>query len=256
MNAAVCFCENSRNPEPPLATVNDVTIQPKALYQEMGQLKAEMDMRNHRLSDRQIQRLRSQLIENLIERELLYQQARQRKIRIRSKWVNGALSELREQLGSPEAMKTYLTSSGLDQKELEERIRRGLVVRRLLRREALRNIKVSEAEIRAFYREHADLFRQGEKIRVRHILVEVNDWKDPDQQAAARRKIHAFQERIEAGAKFAVLALEFSDCRARLAAETWDISPRTRWSMRSPRPQTRSNRVKSVTSSPRASAIT
>ena len=215
MEIPVCFSENSRTPEPALATVNDVAIYPKELYQEMGQLKAEMDMRNRPLYDSQIEQLRSQLTENLIERELLYQHAQQRNIRIRSKWVNDALKELKDQLGSAAAMKTYLTSSGLTEQELETRIRKGLVVRRMLRREALRAIKVSEAEIQAFYREHPELFQQGEKIRVRHILAEVKDWKNPDQQAAALQKIQSFQNRIEQGTRFAVLALEFSDCPSR-----------------------------------------
>lgn len=211
-NSTVCLSENSRAPEPALATVNDIAIYPKELYQEMGQLKAEMEMRNRPLSERQIEQLRSQLVENLIERELLYQHAQQRKILIRSKWVNDALKELQEQLGSPAAMKTYLTGSGMTKRELEERVSKGLVVRRMLRREALRSIKVSEAEIQAFYREHAELFQQGEKVRVRHILTEVKDWKNQDQQTAAMQKIRAFQNQIETGAKFAVLALEFSDC--------------------------------------------
>lgn len=212
LTTTVCRSETSRAPEPPLATVNGVAIRPKVLYQEMGQLRAEMDMRNHPLSDRQIKQLRSQLVENIIERELLYQQAGQRNIRIRSKWVNEALKELQDQLGSSASMKTYLTTSGLTESELQERIRKGLVVRRLLRRDALRSVKVSEAEIQAFYRQHTELFRQGEKIRVRHILAAVQNWKNTDQQTSALQKIHALQNRIESGATLAVLALDFSDC--------------------------------------------
>jgi len=212
IHTPLCFSETHRTPTPALATVNDTAIYPKDLAREMGQLRAEMILRNRPLSDRQLDRLRSQFIENIIDRELLYQHAQQKNIQIRSQWIGATLKELQDQLGSRSALKTYLANSGLNQEELEERIRKGLIVRRLLRREALRTIRVSEAEIQAFYRKNAALFDAGEKIRVRHILVAVNDPQNKDDQTAALSKIQTLQRRIEAGEKLAVLALDYSDC--------------------------------------------
>ncbi|HEX5758304.1 MAG TPA: peptidyl-prolyl cis-trans isomerase [Thermoanaerobaculia bacterium] len=66
----------------------------------------------------------------------------------------------------------------------------------------------SEAEVRAYYDEHADEFTRDEQVRARHVLVMIDD-DTPD--AAARAKVEAARRRIEAGEDFAKVAAEVSE---------------------------------------------
>jgi parvulin-like peptidyl-prolyl isomerase len=120
-----------------LAVVNDVAISQQDLSVEAAQLKAELQFRNRPLSNSQLSRLRKQLIENLIDRELLYQQAKQRKILIQKRWVDLALKELKHQLGGRAAYERFLENTGMTESMLRARIQKGLIVRRLLRREVI-----------------------------------------------------------------------------------------------------------------------
>lgn len=196
----------------PLVVVNDAAITTTDLAQERRQLQAEMEMRNRPLSDRQVALLNDQLLDNLIKRELLYQKAQQKKMQVRSQWVDRALGELKAQLGSSKAFQNYLLNTGLDEPRLKESIRKGLIVRRLLRREVIRRIRVSEAEMQAFYRRHPEYFRRGEQIRARHILIAFDNKTDGTKRDDALLRIQAIQSKLRQGSKFAALALEYSDC--------------------------------------------
>ncbi len=194
-----------------LAVVNDVAISQQDLSIEAAQLKAELQFRNRLLSNGQLSRLRKQLIENLIDRELLYQQAQQRNIQIRKRWVDLALKELKNQLGNRAAYKRFLENTGLTESILRARIQKGLIIRRLLRREVIRQIKVSEAEMQAFYRKHPEYFQRKERIRVRHILIAFGDENDKVKRGNALLRIQSIQLMLHENADFASLALEHSD---------------------------------------------
>jgi peptidyl-prolyl cis-trans isomerase C len=214
----VCYAQTRRGSETILAKVNGTAITVHDLDCEIAQLRAEMDLRNQPITNEQVNRLRHELIENLIERELLYQHARENKISIRSRWVNAALADFKSELGGAAALRTYLAASGQTHSQLKATLEKGLAVRRLLRREAIRTVRVREAEMQAFYRRHPEFFERGEQIRVRHILIAVNDWNNEGQRTKAWKKINALKMRIEKGENFAVLALEYSDGPSRIQA--------------------------------------
>ena len=176
-----------------LAVVNDVAITQQDLTLEAAQLKAELKFRNRPLSNGQLSRLRKQLIENLIDRELLYQQAQQRNIQIRKRWVDLALKELKNQLGDRAAYQRFLENTGMTGSMLHARIQKGLIIRRLLRREVIRQIKVSEAEMQAFYRKHPEYFQHKERIRVRHILIAFGEKNDKVERGNALLRIQSIQ---------------------------------------------------------------
>ena len=194
-----------------LAVVNDVAITQQDLAIEAAQLSAEMRFRNRPLTNGQLSRLRKQLIENLIDRELLYQRARQRKIQIRKRWVDLALKELKGQLGDKTAYQSFLKQTGLTDKQLKARIQKGLIVRRLLRREVIRQIKVSEAEMQAFFKQHPEFFQRKERVRVRHILIAFNGQDNATKRGNALLRLQSIQLMLHENTDFASLAIEHSD---------------------------------------------
>ncbi|MEJ2040313.1 MAG: SurA N-terminal domain-containing protein, partial [Desulfosarcinaceae bacterium] len=141
----VAWAQGDPSADQPVATVNSVDIARHDLDSEILELKMEMDFRNRSLSNLQIQPLRSQLLETLIERELLYQKARERNLQVRDRWVDRAIDQLKIRLkGHAVSMQDYLASINTTEEQLRERVRKGLMIQRVLRREVLRQIKVSE----------------------------------------------------------------------------------------------------------------
>ena len=207
----VAWAQGDPSADQPVATVNSVHIARHDLDSEILELKMEMDFRNRSLSNLQIQPLRSQLLETLIERELLYQKARERNLQVRDRWVDRAIDQLKIRLkGHAVSMQDYLASINTTAEQLRERVRKGLTIQRLLRREVLRQIKVSETEMKAFYQRHPDYFKGKEEIRARHILIEVPPGADEDKRNQALLQIQALSRQLAQGANFGVLALEYS----------------------------------------------
>lgn len=194
-----------------LVRVNDVPITRRDFQIEISMLKAEMEQRNHTLSDHQLARLGRQLVKNLIQRELLHQKAQQKKISIRDRWVAKALSDFKAKLRTKSAYEDYLDKATIDETQLKALITKGLIVRRLLRRDVIRQIKVSEAEMQAFYRKHPEFFNRREKVRIRHIMISGDGSGNLSKKGEALVRIQAILKKILEGGNFAALALEYSD---------------------------------------------
>lgn len=104
---------------------------------------------------------------------------------------------------------------GFDRKpEVRERL--GYFVDDFLAREYLTKVviagvKVSDAELRAYYQEHAKDFVMPEQAIVRHIFIGIADAADSQAKTAARSKAEGVLERLKKGEDFAAVAAEASE---------------------------------------------
>lgn len=198
-----------------LAVVNETKITRQDLEQEALLLEAEMRHRNTVLSKRKLDRLKRQLVENLIERELLYQRAQQKKIEIRNRWVDRAMIDLKRDLKAKSGYTAYLEDAKINESQLKTRIRKGLIVRRLLRRDVIRQIKVSESEMQAFYKGHPEYFQRREQVRVRQIMIAFDRKNERSGRGEALLRIQTIQDKLVQGGNFAALALDYSEDNSR-----------------------------------------
>jgi peptidyl-prolyl cis-trans isomerase C len=208
LHSPPCHAQIAPNP---LAIVNGVSITTQNMRQEATIIAADAQERNLKWTQKQILGLDAEIVTTLVDRELVFQQAHQRNIKIRSPWVERALSELKTQIGSAAAFDAYLKETGLNEEQLKERIRKGLIVKRLLYRDVLRRIKVSEAEMQAFFRRYPEYFIRKDEIRVRQIFIAFPDGEDISSRGAALLRIQSIQDRLRKGESFSALALEYSE---------------------------------------------
>jgi peptidyl-prolyl cis-trans isomerase C len=212
---AVLICFVTPRPGQPaqdqLAVVNDVPITRQDVIQEAAVIAADIQLRNLMWTKEQITGLNNQILGTLIDRELLYQRARLRDIEIRSQWIERALMELKAKIGNAAAFDAYLKSIDLSEEQLRERIQKGLIVKRLLHREVIRQIKVSEAEMQTFFGRHPEFFIHKDQARVRQIFVAFPKTDDVSARGDALLRIQSIQDRLRQGIDFAALALEYSE---------------------------------------------
>jgi len=194
-----------------LAVVHDVPITAQDGMNEAAVIAADIQLRNLMWTKKQIAGLSKQVLATLIDRELLYQRAQQRNIKIRSQWIERALMDLKAKIGNAAAFDAYLKSSGLSEEQLRERIQKGLIVKRLLHREVIRRIKVSEAEMQAFFSRYPEFFIRKDQVRVRQIFIAFPQGNDLSARGDALLRIQSIQDRLRQGADFAALALEHSE---------------------------------------------
>jgi peptidyl-prolyl cis-trans isomerase C len=157
-------------------------------------------------------RLKREALDQLIEQEVLYQEAERRKLTASPADAERAVAVLRAQFKRPGSFQRKLERGGFTEVTYQEYVRRQLSIRRLLDQEvAAGKITVTDEEAHAFYASRPDLFTEPEAVRVRHILVSVK----PEASEAERKKARRAAEKLLAqarkkGADFAALAAKHS----------------------------------------------
>jgi peptidyl-prolyl cis-trans isomerase C len=80
-----------------------------------------------------------------------------------------------------------------------------------IRQEVLGKISIPEEDLKKYYESHEDEFKTPEMVRVRHILVKVDQSASEKDKKAAKKKAEGILKKIRSGEDFAKLAAEVSD---------------------------------------------
>jgi len=111
-----------------------------------------------------------------------------------------------------EDFKKRVVEMGRDFNEFRDQVRNGMKYQQMMDKLAADKLAVSEEDIKAYYDQNPDRFKQEEEVQASHILVKVDPNASEADKAAAKAKIDALLVRVKAGEDFAAIAKEASDC--------------------------------------------
>ncbi|MBS3808714.1 MAG: peptidyl-prolyl cis-trans isomerase [Desulfobacterales bacterium] len=94
---------------------------------------------------------------------------------------------------------------------LKKQIKENLAIRKLIDEKIASKISVSDEEIKDYYENNQDEFKNPEKVHARHILVKSQQDASDEKKAEARKKIEEVQKKLEQGNDFSELAKEYSE---------------------------------------------
>ncbi len=140
---------------------------------------------------------RRNLLNQLIEDKLVYQEAKKRKIEILENELEERVLEFKRRFKNEEDFNKMIVAQGLTETKLKEKYRQQLAIRRLHIMEIKNKILVSPKEIEDFYTAHEKEFNQPEKIKLRSITVR----KAPDKQGKKDEEAKLKSEQILADLK-------------------------------------------------------
>jgi len=148
------------------------------------------------------------VIERLIHDKLLLCEAKKRKIEIDDKDVEAKLDEVRQRFTSEKEFEQTLAAENVVLNDLERKFRERLMIDRLIEMELRKDISVTPNEILLYYEDNRQTFREPKKIRLRAILIRVDENRTEEQAIASAKEI---LNRIETGGNFASLAKKYSE---------------------------------------------
>jgi parvulin-like peptidyl-prolyl isomerase len=159
--------------------------------------------------------IRQQLLENLIDRELLVQEARRQELTVSTARVLRRIERLPAEL-QPETTAAS-ASNGVDDggDAFFRYVRTGMLIERLLEKQLPQIGAVSERSARGYYEENAAHFIYPEEVHLRHILVKVPPESTVAERQQAYLRIQAIEQRLAEGGNFTALAIETSECPSR-----------------------------------------
>ena len=191
-----------------IAIVEDDVITDHQLSREIERLSEEFARQGQRLPDNDA--LRRQVLELMITKSIIFQQADSRGIRITDTQLNRTMQNLAKQNGLTLAgFREALLAKGMDYRQFRENIRRELAISRIQSSYASSNVEVSDQEVEDFL-QRSDT-RQNTEFLLSHILVALPDGASSNQVARARARIESIAEQVRDGEDFARLAGAQSD---------------------------------------------
>lgn len=197
--------------DPKVAIVNKAVIFKSELDRDVSLILKKFKDKKEGVPEDRIPAIRKKALEDLIDRELLYQEGVKQKITIDPLVVDRQFELIKKMYSDEKIFSDKLSFMHLSESEMKSQIEKNLIVRRFINEKIAMGILVSEDESLAFYKKNMKKFRQAEKIRARHILVKVSPDATPPEKAEARKKIETILKRIRNGEKFEDLARKFSE---------------------------------------------
>jgi len=161
-------------------------------------------------SDVEMRRL---ALRQLVEHYLLLDEARSKYLggesvkKVLDQFAADRLREFERKVGSPLEARRALRGMGMSVEEFKRYQTEALLVGKLLWEEVDSQVHVSPAQMRRYYREHLDEFKEPRTIIYRQILFPLAEGTD---EAATRRLAQQVLGRLRAGEDFAALADEYS----------------------------------------------
>ncbi|RMF84168.1 MAG: peptidylprolyl isomerase [Nitrospinota bacterium] len=192
-----------------VAVVNGVSITSQELDNEfLSQTRVPFAMVQ---DNPQAQQIRKRILDQLIDRQLLIQEARRQKLAVDAKTVEEQFQHIRSRFPSEEAFQQVLEARGLTEEKLKENIQEELLRQQIIQKEILDKVSTSPDELKTFFQQHKEQYAQKEEVRARHILIKVAPNASAEEDQKAKERAQEILKRAQKGEDFAELAKQYSE---------------------------------------------
>ena len=189
----------------PVALVNGIAITTRELDAEFNRLlispNTHADINTKKKED-----LRKIALDELIVRELAYQHAKSSGFLVSQVELTASEKRIRHRYKSEKDFQQALAAEQITEQELQSRIERDLLLKKVFQVEIEAKAKVTEADIRRYYDQNRAKFLLPESLNLEGILIRTDS-----SPAEAKRKIDDVFAKLKAGADFGELAYKVSE---------------------------------------------
>jgi peptidyl-prolyl cis-trans isomerase SurA len=202
-----------------MATVNGKEISRSELDKSYNNYKATQGDAPQEPSAEQANIVRLNLLRQMIDEEILQQQAAKLNLAASDEDVNAKLTEFKAPYTQEEFDK-QLKQRNMTLDDLKLQIRRNLTTNKLINKEIESKINITDADISSYYAAHKAEFNV---IEPQYHLARIVVTTTPSQQSGnlqnskasneidARKKIQTVHDRLETGEDFSAVAMNFSE---------------------------------------------
>jgi peptidyl-prolyl cis-trans isomerase SurA len=163
--------------------------------------------------------LKLNVLDELINNEILLERAKKLNMEASDGEVEDKFTEMKSPF-TEEEFQRQLKERGVSADDLKRDLRRQLSIQKLLNREVVAKISISDQDVTEFYGSNKAQFNVAEpQYRIAQIVVtprkepQIRNRKNDDatNDAEAQRKVKMLMDRLNTGADFAQLAMDYSE---------------------------------------------
>jgi peptidyl-prolyl cis-trans isomerase C len=189
-------------PRTAVARVNGVPITTGELETEIDRLAPSSVAAHGKTVDKA--GLRKRALDELIVRELAYQEAKQQRLTAPPAERNATVARIKGHYKNDGAFRKALEAEQISEQEFLLRVDKDLLLRKIYKREVDDKAAIARSEVDEYYRKHRDRFVMPESVRLFQIWAR-------DKQPSSKTKIDEALTKLKSGTPFFDVAYRYSD---------------------------------------------
>lgn len=191
-----------------VAIVNDEVVTQQDVDQLLGVLYAQysQEYKGDELLQK-MEQVKKDILNQIIEDKLVLSRAKELGIKVTESEISERLDYIKNGFPSEDKFYDALNTQSVTIANLKDRYRDQIMMKKLVDYEVKSKISVLPSEISAYYEKHRSQFRQGDKYRVKNILIKA---KDEVSFELAKVEIDNIYSKLKAGENFDDLAMQYS----------------------------------------------
>lgn len=192
------------------AVVNNEIVTSVQLEKELA---ARLAVENQTLSGApdELPALRRRVLDALIEEALIRQKITELGLKASDDEIEAAIRDVQKQNKlTREQLEEALKAQGMSFAEYRETLGKQILRFKLIGREVQSKVEVTNQEIRDYFRDHIDQFREEPRTRLSRLTFALN-LGNPEQLAAVRAKAAGALARLRQGEEFGVVLQSYKD---------------------------------------------
>jgi peptidyl-prolyl cis-trans isomerase C len=194
-----------------IASVNGKSI-PKSQYDSrLSVFKKRAAHKGGPLNDATLTTIKNRILENLIDAEVLYQQSQKEGIKVDDQTINEQIEKMKKRFPDETAYKKAIEKMYISEKDFKTEIHRALAINKLIDTNVRQKIIVTDKEMKKYYRDNSNLFKQPEQVKISLIWIKVKPDDEKSKKNQARKKIEMVQKKVKQGEDFGKLAKAYSE---------------------------------------------
>jgi parvulin-like peptidyl-prolyl isomerase len=199
-------------PSDAVAVVGDDTIAMEQFDRLMAQAERGYKQQGRdfpKAGTDEYEQLKRQAVQFLVQRSEFEQKAEELDVSVSDDQVNGRLAQIKKQYfnNSQARFEKQLKAQGLTEEQVRADIKSQLLSDAIFK-EVTSDVKVTDADVEKYYKEHRSQYETPESREVRHILLSCTT---PSACSKAKSRADRLYDQLRGGASFAALAKKHSD---------------------------------------------
>lgn len=188
------------------AVVNTEIITTRQLDREVAERTGDANIPDSQMAD-----LRQKVLSELIEKALIQQRVDELGIKVAEEEIEAAIDDVQKQNKlTREQLIEALRFQGMNYEKYRENLRLQILRYKLLGREVQAKVEVTNREIRDYFREHIDEYREDPFLRLSRITFPIPEKATTVQIEAIRDKAQEALVRLNGGEEFYPVLLSFT----------------------------------------------
>ncbi len=157
------------------ATVNGIVISEQDFKRELERIQRQKGISAEKSDEATQANVKREALENLISREILYQESVKQHITIDASVIEREVDQAKAKFATPEQFTENLRRINMTETTVREQVMRGLVMRKLIESSVGKNDAASDEELKKYYEQHRDVFTSSfdeAREKVRGLLLQ------------------------------------------------------------------------------------